>query len=57
MIVIHQSLQVTVTARLATEIYEKGATVTNKEMRLLNLAKHETFGRWNYTLHPKQIGN
>ena len=46
-----------VTAQLATEIYEKGAKVTNKEMALLNLAKHETFGRWNYTLHPKQIGN
>ena len=45
-----------VTAQLAAEIYEKGIKVTDKEMRLLNLAKHETFGRWNYTLHPTQIG-
>ena len=45
-----------VTDQLAAEIYEKGIKVTDKEMRLLNLAKHETFGRWNYTLHPTQIG-
>ena len=36
-----------VTDQLAAEIYEKGIKVTDKEMRLLNLAKHETFGRWN----------
>ena len=45
-----------VSAQLAAEIYEKGIKVTDKEMRLLNLAKHETLGRWNYTLHPTQIG-
>ena len=46
-----------VTAQLASGIYEQGIKVTDKEMRLLNLARHDTLGRWNYTLHPKQIGN
>ena len=46
-----------VTAHLATDIYDKGIKVTDKEMRLLNLARHDTLGRWNYTLHPQQIGN
>ena len=45
-----------VTAQLAADIYEKGINVTDKEMRRLNLARPETFGRWNYTLHPTQIG-
>ncbi len=46
-----------VTAQLITNVYEKGIAVTAKEMRLLNLVRHDDLGRWNYTLHPKQIVN
>ncbi len=46
-----------VTAQLIAANYDKGIKVTAKEMRLLNLVRHGTLGRWNYTLHPKQIVN
>ena len=46
-----------VTAQSITEIYDQGIRVTDKEMRILNLVRHDTLGRWNYTLHPKQIVN
>ena len=44
-----------VTAQLAADIYDKGTKVTDKEMRLLHLARHDTLDRWNYTLPPQQI--
>jgi hypothetical protein len=46
-----------VTAQLIADTYDKGIRVTDQEMRLLNLVRHDTLGRWNYTLHPKQIVN
>ncbi len=46
-----------VTAQLIAENYDKGIRITDTQMRLLNLAPHDTLGRWNYTLHPKQIVN
>ena len=51
-------LGLAVTTHLDVEIDEKGIKVTDTETGLLNLAKHELFGRWNYTLHlgaPQQL--
>jgi len=42
---------------LIADHYPKGTKVTDAEMRRLNLVLHDTLGRWNYTLHPKQIMN
>ena len=42
-----------VTARLIADTYNKGIKITDAEMRRLNLLRHDTLGRWNYTLHPK----
>lgn len=46
-----------VTAQLIADHYDKGIRITDAEMRLLNHVPHDTLGRWNYTLHPKQIVN
>ncbi len=46
-----------VTAQLIADTYVKGSKVTDAEIRRLNLLPHDTLGRWNYTLHPKQIVN
>lgn len=44
-----------VTAQLIADTYDKGIKITDAEMRRLYLLRHDTLGRWNYTLHPKQI--
>ena len=46
-----------VTAQLITDNYVKGVRVSNAEMRMLNLERHDTLGRWNYSLQPTQIVN
>jgi hypothetical protein len=46
-----------VTAQLIADTYVKGSKITDAEMRRLNLLRHDTLGRWNYTLHPNQIVN
>jgi hypothetical protein len=46
-----------VTAQLIAENYDKGTRITDPEMLQLNLVPHDTLGRWNYTLHPKQNVN
>ena len=42
-----------VRARLDRRRYPLGKKVSNKEMRLLNIEKHEFHGDWNYTIHPR----
>jgi hypothetical protein len=46
-----------VSAQLLADNYDKGIRISDPEMKLLNLARHVTLGRWNYTLHPVQIVN
>ena len=46
-----------VNAQLLADNYDKGIRISDKQMKLLNLARHLTLGRWNYTLHPEQIVN
>jgi Rhodopirellula transposase DDE domain len=46
-----------VTAQLIADNYVQGIRVTNAEMRMLNLERHDTLGCWNYTLLPGQIVN
>jgi hypothetical protein len=46
-----------VTASLIPEPYPTGIKVSDKEMRQLNIVKHETLGFWNYSLRPAQNVN
>jgi hypothetical protein len=43
----------TVKAFLQEDIYEKGQSVTTKEMETLNLQPHPTLPDWNYTISPR----
>ena len=43
----------TVRARLDRRKYPLGKKVSNKEMRMLNIEKHEFHGDWNYTIRPR----
>jgi hypothetical protein len=42
----------TVRAHLIRKSYEKGKTVSEEEMKQLNLDKHTVLPKWNYTLRP-----
>jgi hypothetical protein len=42
----------TVTAHLIPDNYDTGIKISDKEMRQLNLVRHDTLGLWNYTLRP-----
>ena len=46
-----------VNAYLLDDNYQKGVRISDAEMLQLNIVKHDTLGRWNYTLHPKQNVN
>ena len=45
-----------VNATLIDTIYEKGLSVTDKEMKLLMIEKHDTCPSWNYTIRPRKKG-
>ena len=47
----------TVNAYLIPENYDTGIKISDAEMRQLNLVPHQTFGRWNYTVHPVENVN
>jgi len=38
-------------------VYEKGLSVTDKEMKLLMIEKHDTCPAWNYTIRPRIKGS
>jgi hypothetical protein len=42
-----------VEATLFDTIYEKGLSVTDAEMELLMIEKHDTCPNWNYTIRPR----
>jgi len=46
-----------VEATLFDSTYEKGLSVTNAEMKLLMIEKHNTCPNWNYTIRPRNTGN
>jgi len=46
-----------VNAYLIPGHYHTGIRISDAEMRQINLAPHDTLGRWNYTLHPTQNVN
>ncbi len=39
---------------LDKQAYEKGVKVTDEQMDLINIKRHEFHGDWNYTIRPKQ---
>ena len=45
-----------VEATLVDTTYEKGLSVTDKEMKLLMIEKHNTCPSWNYTIRPRIKG-
>lgn len=46
-----------VEATLFDTIYEKELSVTDKEMKLLMIEKHDTCPSWNYTIRPRKKGS
>jgi len=46
-----------VNAYLIPGHYHTGIRISDAEMRQINLAPHDTLGRWNYTLRPTQNVN
>jgi hypothetical protein len=43
----------TVKASLLEGVYEKGQRVSDAEMKMLNLERHEVCPKWNYTIRPR----
>jgi hypothetical protein len=41
-----------VKATLTNRVYQTGITISDEQMDSLNLHKHETFPKWNYTIKP-----
>jgi hypothetical protein len=41
-----------VQCRLDQRTYEKGRIVTDEEMAMVNIKRHEFHGEWNYTINP-----
>ena len=46
-----------VEATLFDIVYEKGLSVTDTEMNLLMIEKHDTCPQWNYTIRPRKTGS
>ena len=46
-----------VEASLNQTIYQKGLSVTDKEMELLMIEKHAVCPQWNYTIRPRKSGS
>lgn len=46
-----------VEATLFDTTYEKGLSVTDKQMKLLMIEKHHTCPSWNYTIRPRKKGS
>jgi hypothetical protein len=42
----------TVDAKIDTNIYQKGIKISDKELRAVNITKHDFHGEWNYTISP-----
>ena len=47
----------TVNSVLVKKKYEKGKKISDKEMENLELEKHSTCSKWNYTIRPKRLLN
>jgi hypothetical protein len=43
----------TVKSAVDDTFYEKGITVSDKELESINLKRHEFHGEWNYTIRRK----
>lgn len=42
-----------VSAHLLEGVFETGKKVTDAVMKTLNITRHTTCPRWNYTIHPR----
>lgn len=51
------STGLSVEATLFDTDYEKGLSVTDAEMKLLMIEKHDVCPNWNYTIHPRKSGS
>jgi hypothetical protein len=51
------STNLRVEATLFDTVYEKGLSVTDEEMKLLMIKKHDTCPAWNYTIRPRKKAN
>ena len=50
------STGLTVEATLIEHTYQKGLSVSDADMKLLNLQKHTICPHWNYTIRPRKMG-
>jgi len=41
-----------VRAHLVEQVYETGIKITDEQMQTLNISRHESLPKWNYTLFP-----
>ncbi|MBN1311992.1 MAG: hypothetical protein JXB30_11295 [Anaerolineae bacterium] len=41
-----------VKATLTNTVYQTGTKISDEQMDALNLHKHETLPKWNYTIRP-----
>ncbi|MCP4601111.1 MAG: hypothetical protein GY847_11405 [Proteobacteria bacterium] len=46
------SMGLKVKAYIDTKEYKKGIKISDRQMKQLNLNKHDTLPRWNYTFSP-----
>lgn len=46
-----------VQATLIETVYQKGLSVTDEEMQLLMIEKHDVCPQWNYTIRPRKSGS
>jgi len=46
-----------VEATLIETVYQKGLSVTDEEMQLLMIEKHDVCPQWNYTIRPRKSGS
>ncbi|MDP2335351.1 MAG: hypothetical protein Q8N05_02660, partial [Bacteroidota bacterium] len=35
------------------KVYEKGIKISDEEMNMLKITRHEFHGEWNYTIKPE----
>lgn len=47
----------TVEATLIETVYEKGLTVSDRDMKALLIEKHQVCPQWNYTIRPRKTGS
>jgi len=46
----------TIHAELDENVYEKGIKISDEELASVNISRDKFHGEWNYTIHPREVG-